>query len=150
MLYLIIESSPLNHFYNGRLLKPLIDRQSTGRLCFNKSRLDTVGVRKNAPGKQTPEKLPLGKLSPGKMLPIKIAPVTPLPGKMAPEIFFYQFFVVDIILELFIFKLFIVTSFRGLSQDPCNIYNGSPCQIFSKISQFSKNKSKQQFPVRQI
>ena len=38
---------------------------------------------------------------------------------MLPEKFFYYIFVaVDIILQLYIFKLFIVTSFRGVSKSP--------------------------------
>ena len=44
------------------------------------------------------------------MSPIKIAP-----GQMPPEKLFYKIFVaLDIVLQLFIFKLAIVTSFRGV------------------------------------
>ena len=62
------------------------------------------GVRKIAPGK----------ILPGKKNPEKLPPGNILPGKLPPGKLFYLFFV-DIILQLFIFELFIVTSFRGVS-----------------------------------
>ena len=66
-------------------------------------------------GKVRPRKTTvLGRLTPG------IIPRGKLPlRKMLPEKFFYYIFVaVDIILQLYIFKLFIVTSFRGVSKSP--------------------------------
>ena len=65
------------------------------------------GVRKIAPGK----------ILPGKKNPEKLPPGNILPGKLPPGKLFYLFFV-DIILQLFIFELFIVTSFRGVSRAP--------------------------------
>ena len=53
---------------------------------------------------------------PEKMLPPEIClqENSPPPKKL----FYYIFFVFDIILQLLIFKLFIVTSFRGVSRTP--------------------------------
>ena len=70
------------------------------------------GVQKSAPGKILP-----GKKNPGKLPPGKLSPGNILPGKLPPGKLFYLFFV-DIILQLFIFELFIETSFRGVSRAP--------------------------------
>ena len=61
-----------------------------------------------------PGKLPLGKCHPGKMPPGKLPP-----GQLPHEKLFYLIFVAfDIILRLSLSKLFIVTSFRGVSRNP--------------------------------
>ena len=91
---------------------------------------------KNSPGKKAPRKkatqkiaspenyphprnMAPGKLSPGDC-PLEKYPLGKLfPGKIFPEKLFYSFSVaVDIILQLFLLKLFIVTSFRGVCRTP--------------------------------
>ena len=91
---------------------------------------------KNSPGKKAPRKkatqkiaspenyphprnMAPGKLSPGDC-PLEKYPLGKLfPGKISPEKLFYSFSVaVDIILQLFLLKLFIVTSFRGVCRTP--------------------------------
>ena len=69
-----------------------------------------MAVRKNAPRKKAPRKTASWKIAHRKIIPQKNGPVK----------LFYWFFVVvvDITLQLFIFKLFIVTSFRGESETP--------------------------------
>ena len=76
--------------------------------------------RENCPPKNyppelwAPGKLPLGKCHPGKMPPGKLPP-----GQLPHEKLFYLIFVAfDIILRLSLSKLFIVTSFRGVSRNP--------------------------------
>ena len=76
--------------------------------------------RENGPPKNyppelwAPGKLPLGKCHPGKMPPGKLPP-----GQLPHEKLFYLIFVAfDIILRLSLSKLFIVTSFRGVSRNP--------------------------------
>ena len=97
---------------------------------FFQTDINKYGVWKNAPGKKShekflpgrlspPEKLPPGKLPPRKLSPEKMSRRKIAPGKMTPKNCFTSFLVVvDIILKLFIFKLFIVTSFRGVSITP--------------------------------
>ena len=73
-------------------------------------KLNFFSLGKKAPRKIPPESFPLGKCPPGKLLP----------GEMPqPKQKFCLFFIaVDILLQLFIFKIFIVTSFESVSRTP--------------------------------
>ena len=76
------------------------------------------------PGRKTPKKIALRKIIPRKCAPPpsrrkKIVPGKLPPGKLPPEKLFYYFFAAfDIILRLLLLKIFIVTSFRGVSRTP--------------------------------
>ena len=71
------------------------------------------------PEKMSPQKFaPTKNCSPGKLPPGKLPHPAPSPEKMhSKKLFYYIFVVVNIILQFF-YKLFIVSSFRGMSRSP--------------------------------
>ena len=82
------------------------------------------GIFRRCPEKCPREKNPQENCSPENYPPEILPPEKLPPGKLSPKKLSYQIIVAfNIVLQLFIFKHFIVPSFRGVS----SIYNRSTC-----------------------
>ena len=95
-----------------------------------------MSIGKKAPRKKAPEKIAPGKLTPGNMSPQENGPPVKCPPEKFPteKLFYYIFVSFGIILRLFLLKLFIVTSFRGVSRTPATSIIGLRVTVVNGIN----------------